>query len=1195
MPDNTINIDIGAMNKAVSDGVRGLDKLAASGGKAEASLKRVSEEMKKAAASAANIAQVSEGAQKALASVGGQVEEGALERLNAGWKKIQEINAERELKNNPVLAAAKKFEQEYGNLNIDALLIRDGVNSSEAQVETAKKVLTELARIQQSALSSAGFEELKGRYNSLLESATNSIAGIRAEATKNGGLITGLLADHEIGAVGDQILPVLDALRDRMKEIAEASDDVDLKKTMEGLGNEAKGVLAALEAERNKTLKGIQDAVSGAFKDSAKGAFSAAFKGAFDDAFKSGEVSGKKFIDTFTKTFTKSFGDAMKKVFEDKIVNPLVKEASDFLSDQAGKLFDGLLDGIFGGLGGLISGNGKGGKGGVLDLVSSGNSIYNLFNGGNGVLSGISSSLFGSVVTDAVGASVANSFAAIGVEGVGASAGLFSSGGLGALGSAMPYIGAIVAVAAALGAFKEDIENPQFRLAFGRQTGDPRFNEEFILNWIKENGGEHRVDEAMGGFDMDQWALDRSRGDPRFRREGKFGNIGFAYINSENANRAAAESFAQAFLDMTKQIDPLIERLSEGLTQESVNKIVDRLSGYDRRTNGEPAEFAFPPEQSSESVVSTLLTEYLKTTMGAVWDEIGNGLGDVLRTQFGDDSAQEIMVWLGQIATLQDAFEALGLSAEEASKAISSNLLEKSGGFDAIAKQMDFYYQNFFSEDERKEKSLDKAKKVVEDEFAKYNVLPEAIPKTREEFRRLVESLDLTTDAGQGAFAELMKLAPVFAQIADAAASVSTAEQKLQAEIDEAKSNLMAAYQAELSAINAKISAQEALISRTKAFVDRLREYRDSLRISELSPLNPWEKYQEARRQYDTTRALAMSGDEGAMARLESVSGEFLRVSRDYYASSNAYSDDFRMVDETLGGVQSAAERQLAVAQAQLNALNAQIANMQAQLAELGLLNENAMSFQEALKKYLDLISGRGDKDVLRIDKPDNSAPRSAFGSLQHRGDVERRLSDKYGMVPISAISFGPASNWINDQISQGQALNVWENVRKDGFSTYDIDLIMGWGEGTTQAWLDSLDTHARGGRAAAGPMIVGEEGREIFWPDTPGYVFTAGETQRMLRTLEGDSAADPASDPANWTPVDWSRYRQAPDAQPLLEELRVLRAQVAALTATVEESGRISTEAQLAGAQAVVGAVHENARTVARSANEAAAAGRRR
>lgn len=93
-------------------------------------------------------------------------------------------------------------------------------------------------------------------------------------------------------------------------------------------------------------------------------------------------------------------------------------------------------------------------------------------------------------------------------------------------------------------------------------------------------------------------------------------------------------------------------------------------------------------------------------------------------------------------------------------------------------------------------------------------------------------------------------------------------------------------------------------------FAKKLREYVQDLRLTDLSPMTNAQKLQEASSQYASTLAKANAGDADAMDALQGKAGEYLKLARDFYASSDAYKSIFAAVTSQLEAAAAAAEGQ---------------------------------------------------------------------------------------------------------------------------------------------------------------------------------------------------------------------------------------------------------------------------------------------
>lgn len=101
----------------------------------------------------------------------------------------------------------------------------------------------------------------------------------------------------------------------------------------------------------------------------------------------------------------------------------------------------------------------------------------------------------------------------------------------------------------------------------------------------------------------------------------------------------------------------------------------------------------------------------------------------------------------------------------------------------------------------------------------------------------------------------------------------------------------------ELYRIQAIEQAQEEAFQKQMDWIRSLRELSDSLLLDDaLTTLTPAEQMEEARRQYESTLAAAMAGDENAQQNFESIAREYLDQLRSFYGSTDEYTMGFQGV-----------------------------------------------------------------------------------------------------------------------------------------------------------------------------------------------------------------------------------------------------------------------------------------------------------
>lgn len=282
------------------------------------------------------------------------------------------------------------------------------------------------------------------------------------------------------------------------------------------------------------------------------------------------------------------------------------------------------------------------------------------------------------------------------------------------LSAAGPYVAAIAAAYALYQAFKDKGENWKGKLGFGA------------------NANAYTVD-------------------------GIFGKEGFEYLAGNDATNRAI----QAFMGSTGALD---RGLASRLTPQQIASITGRLTGvYNTRNDGQPAEFAFGKDDSTAAQQLTL--EYLQRKYGTVFDEIDTTFAEFIRGYTG--KSEDLLKAIIEFAGLMDALDASGIKGLNITtlRAFKREGEELGDTFARIAKQWATYQDLFYTDAEK----IGLAQQSVNAVFSQLGI---AVPGSMEEFRNLVEGLDLSTEAGRALFEALMQIAPAFASVSSAAASL---------------------------------------------------------------------------------------------------------------------------------------------------------------------------------------------------------------------------------------------------------------------------------------------------------------------------------------------------------------------------------------------------------------------------------------
>lgn len=236
---------------------------------------------------------------------------------------------------------------------------------------------------------------------------------------------------------------------------------------------------------------------------------------------------------------------------------------------------------------------------------------------------------------------------------------------------------------------------------------------------------------------------------------------------------------------------------------------------------------------------------------------------------------------LSRLATslggVNDILKTLGQTAMTASLPMAdaaSKLLDMFGGLDKYAGLASQYLQDYYTEQER----VTLATRNVSEALSKLGV---AMPSTAGAYRKLIESQDLTTEAGRKMYVSLMQLAPAFADVVkaqdQAAAAISQEKTGLQSQLDQLLGNTTALRERERAALDAsnralydQIKAIEDQKAAAEAIKDAMRSVGDE--VDRLRGISSNSDAASLQSQFATLTAQARAGDKTALDKLPEIS-----------------------------------------------------------------------------------------------------------------------------------------------------------------------------------------------------------------------------------------------------------------------------------------------------------------------------------
>ena len=202
------------------------------------------------------------------------------------------------------------------------------------------------------------------------------------------------------------------------------------------------------------------------------------------------------------------------------------------------------------------------------------------------------------------------------------------------------------------------------------------------------------------------------------------------------------------------------------------------------------------------------------------------------------------------LAAVNDAADLLGhalLPTSLAGGNLASVMAEAAGGIDAFGRGVTAYFDGFYTAEERLVAQTRRLSVQMAD-------LGLAMPRSRAEFRRMVEGIDTTTEAGAALYGQVMALAGALDGVLPFIAGLT-------AELAALQGNAQTGLDAAIEAAKSAAQANAAAATDWYRAAGSIREYIDRLRgtAGALTSGAQAQAYNQAR--YQTTLAAALAGD----------------------------------------------------------------------------------------------------------------------------------------------------------------------------------------------------------------------------------------------------------------------------------------------------------------------------------------------
>ena len=155
-----------------------------------------------------------------------------------------------------------------------------------------------------------------------------------------------------------------------------------------------------------------------------------------------------------------------------------------------------------------------------------------------------------------------------------------------------------------------------------------------------------------------------------------------------------------------------------------------------------------------------------------------------------DSTAEELYTAYSVLDTLRSTLSFLGLAAE----GISFASIRGAGSLENLSNGINDYIENFLSDEEK----LSYKTMLLTKEFDRLGI---ALPNSKDDFKALINSLDLTTEEGQKLYGQLITLSGAFADVSDEAEKLTNITITLLSNLSQSIKNVVATLRGNNSSV----------------------------------------------------------------------------------------------------------------------------------------------------------------------------------------------------------------------------------------------------------------------------------------------------------------------------------------------------------------------------------------------------------
>lgn len=301
---------------------------------------------------------------------------------------------------------------------------------------------------------------------------------------------------------------------------------------------------------------------------------------------------------------------------------------------------------------------------------------------------------------------------------------------------------------------------------------------------------------------------------------------------------AAADSLAKQAFGSLEDFQTVGEGYYETLVK--VASAVEEAAYYTDRLNVTAINYTNIINKQADDLATEIIRQSYLTKVGI--STIKGGMTDLVNTF--DGSAEEITDFINTLEDLQEQLFMTGKSGDY----LTSSMIIGAGGLDKLSSGFDAYFEMLSPAEQAAELTRRLTK-----EFA---IFGKELPADVKAFRNLVSSIDITTEAGQKLYGQIIALAPEFNDLQDA--------------LDSANSDV-------------------------NALVQSLRDLAEQARAARGETEQP-RNLAYTRSQFEQASVLAMQGDIASAEKLLTLGKDLMGLSKTYSVTGSEYARDLALI-----------------------------------------------------------------------------------------------------------------------------------------------------------------------------------------------------------------------------------------------------------------------------------------------------------